>query len=318
MKSISLQIHSHLLSAKKVIIVPHQNPDGDALGSAVALSEYLQALKKTTAIFCVTPIAPRLNFLLHGHQIHTSSNIFLDSNVDTVVVLDSGDLRYAGVDKHLYKHPATIINIDHHATNEHYGWHNLVMPTASSTAEVLYHFFTHTDTKITSRMATALLAGLITDTGNFTNSATTPTALKITSELLRYGGNLSLVNNRTGKNKTLNILRLWGTILSRLENHEPSGITHTYLTQSDYTDFGVNEDEVEGISNFLNNLDNTKIVLFLKDNGAGIVKASFRTTQDGVDVSLIAKKFGGGGHKKAAGFTTNGTIAEVLNKILQN
>jgi len=198
MKSTSLQIHNHLLSAKKIIIVPHQNPDGDAIGSAVAISEYLQALGKPTAIFCATLVAPRLTFLLNGHPVYSSPNIFSDINVDTIIVLDSGDLRYAGVDKHLYKHPATIINIDHHTTNEHYGWHNLVMPAASSTAEVLYHFFTHTATKITSHMATALLAGLITDTGNFTNSATTPTALKITGALLRQGGNLSLINNKTG------------------------------------------------------------------------------------------------------------------------
>lgn len=317
MKTISQKIHEQIKAAEKIIIIPHQNSDGDTAGSATALYEYLTQLKKPVEIFCATTLTPKLNFLPHSHQIKTDAKVFYDTKVDTVIILDSGDLRYAGVDKHLRDHQATIINIDHHATNENYGHHNLVITTASSTAEIVYHFFVEMKIVINQRMATSLLTGLITDTDNFTNSATSARALTAASQLVRFGGNLNLINNKVIKNKTINTLRLWGIVLSRLEKNDKLDLAYTYITQKDLTDNHVDDAESDGIANFLNNLDEAKISLILKETKNGKIKGSFRTTHDGVDVTVLAKKFSGGGHKKAAGFTTDGTIKDVLAKILQ-
>ncbi len=317
MKTIAQKIHEHIQSANRIIIIPHQNPDCDTAGSATALYEYLTQLKVPVDIFCATPLSNKLSFLPHSNQIKTNTKVFFNTDVDTIVVLDSGDLRYAGVDKHLRDHHATIINIDHHPTNEQYGHHNLVVPTASSTAEIMYHFFVEMKVPINQRMATSLLAGLITDTDNFTNSATSAKAMTAASQLVRFGGNLNLINNKIIKNKTINSLRLWGTVLSRLEKNEKLDLAYTYITQKDLTDNNVDDAESDGIANFLNNLDEAKITLILKETKNGKTKGSFRTIKDGVDVTVLAKKFNGGGHKKAAGFTTDGTIKEVLDRILQ-
>jgi len=318
MRQISRQIHEQLMKAKKILIIPHQHPDGDSLGSAGALKEFLNTVNKDATIFCATPAQAKYHFVPHARALSTETYHFADKDVDLIVVLDSGDLRYAGVDAHLKNHPAQIINIDHHPTNEKYGAINLLMPTASSTAEILFYFFKHNDITINQAMSTALLTGIITDTDNFTNGATNPMAMLIASELLRTGGNLNLINQYTVKNKSLEVLKLWGAALSRLTKHEGKDLTYTYLTQKDFKDYNVSEAETDGIANFLNNAEGSKIFLVLKETADGKVKGSFRTTGDDVDVAAWAKRLGGGGHKKAAGFTLEGTIAEALKKILED
>ncbi|MBI5728834.1 MAG: DHH family phosphoesterase [Candidatus Magasanikbacteria bacterium] len=317
MNQIAKQIHTHLLKAKKIIVAPHQNPDGDAIGAAAAFHEYLTGLNKDAVIFCITPANDKLKFVAHSGEIVTDPIIFKDPSFDTVVVLDSGDLRYNGIAPYVANTAHTIINIDHHATNEHYGHLNLVLTSAASTTEILYHYFRHNGVRINQKMATSLLTGLTTDTGNFTNAATSSSALNASGELIRSGGNLNLVTHETLKNKSIDALRLWGTVLGRLEKDERTGITHTYLTQQDLQNYNVPDNESEGIANFLNNLEDNHIALILKELPNNQVKGSFRTTKDGVDVSALAKKLNGGGHKKAAGFTVDGTIAQVLEKIKQ-
>lgn len=315
MKHIAQQIHNHILQAQKIVVIPHQNPDGDALGAAGALYEYLLGLPKPAAIFCVTSINPKLHFIPHSATVQLDPRVLQDKEVDTVILVDSGDLRYAGVDAYLGGHPATIINIDHHATNEKYGYFNLVDSTAASTTEILFHYFRHNNIRLNQRLATALLTGLTTDTGNFTNAATSATALAAGSELLRHGANLKLITEATLRDKSVEVLRLWGKVLGRLEKHEALNLAYTYITQQDLRDHNVNETESEGIANFLNNLENAKIALILKELPDGKVKGSFRTTHDDVDVAKMAKQLGGGGHKKAAGFTIEGNVQEVLQKI---
>ena len=310
------QINHHLLGAKKVVIVPHQNPDGDALGSAAALTDYLVSLGKNPQIFCPAPILKKMQFLPYLERVIYTPAVFEDLSIDTIIVLDSGDLRYAGIDHLIKTHPADIINIDHHHTNERYGKINLVVPTASSTSEIVFNFFKHNHIGLNHKVATALLTGLVSDTDNFSNGATSSEALSIASELIRAGGNLNLINGWTLKNKTPDVLRLWGATLSRLTRHEGLDLAYTYLTREDLIKNNVSESESEGIANYLNNLDGVKISLILKETEDGKIKGSFRTTRDDTDVSALAKKLGGGGHKKAAGFTTGGTIKEVLAKIL--
>ena len=306
------QIHNHIRSVNNLTLVSHPNPDGDTLGAAVAFAEYLQTLGKSVKIFCVTPVPEKFNFLGNIHLISNDPEVFLEP--ETITVLDCGDLRFAGVAEILKDHPATIINIDHHATNQGYGHLNMVIPNAASTTEVVYSFFKINNIKINPLMATALLTGLITDTDNF-SYITSSASLTTAGELLRLGANWNAINNSLVKNKSIATLKLWGLILSRLIKKENSDITYTYLTIKDLVQYNINDEEVEGVSNFLNKLDGAKISLFIKETADGKIKGSFRTTNDNIDVSALAKKLGGGGHKKAAGFTTDGTIASVVDKI---
>lgn len=307
------QIHNHIKNANRLALVSHQNPDGDTLGSAMALAEHLQTLGKEVRIFCLSPVPDKFNFLNNIKLISQDENVF--TGADTIAVLDSGDLKYAGVHEILQNSSATIINIDHHATNANYGNINMVVTTASSTTEVVYNFFKINGIHISPTMACALLTGLITDTDNFSNQATTHASLTAAGELLRLGANWNMINNRLVRNKSVGTLKLWGVVLGRLTQKEDADMVYTYITTSDMVEHDASDADVEGIANFLNKLDGAKISLFLKEMSAGKVKGSFRTTHEDTDVSALAKKLGGGGHKKAAGFTADGTIDEVVNRI---
>jgi len=318
MLHVSKQIHSVLQEASHILLVPHQNPDGDAIGSVGALAEYLiNQLQKKVDIFCLTAVPPSLHFVPHSHLVSSDELIWQVKTIDTILVVDSGDLRYAGINKFVKSHQAQIINIDHHPTNDNYGHINLINPSASSTAEIIFDFFQANNLKLNKQIATALLTGILTDTGNFTNGATSMRALNIASSLLKSGARIREINQWTLKNNTIDILKLWGIVLNRLEYDANKDLAYTYLTQADYKKFNLDEKEVEGISNFMNTVGGVKMGLFLKETTDGKIKGSFRTTYDDVDVSVLAKQFGGGGHKKAAGFTVeNQTISSVLDRIL--
>ncbi|MBD3310933.1 MAG: hypothetical protein GF349_00345 [Candidatus Magasanikbacteria bacterium] len=312
-------IDNSIKESKHILLVPHQNPDGDALGSVTAMIRYFDKNKKKYSTYCKTDIPERFDYLPHSHEIGNEDSVWNNSDIDLIIILDSGDLKYAGIDDYIkkIKNKPKIINIDHHATNEFYGDHNLVLPHASSTAEVLFNYFRYNRIQICKKMATSLLTGIITDTDNFTNAATTVTSLSAASYLIKSGGDLSQIKESILKDRSLASLKLWGVVLSRLTMHEKTEIAHTYLSQKDLKKHKVNEEEAEGIANFLNNLSDGKASLILKEASDNKIKGSLRTTRDDIDVSEIAKKFGGGGHKKAAGFTVDGPMDKAVSQVFR-
>ena len=312
-------IHNEIKKADKILLICHQNPDGDALGSISALAHFLDLEGKQYETFCLTESSKHLCALPHIVIPSSNKSIWQNANHDLIIVLDSGNLEYAGVDKYIEKlnHEPIIINIDHHPTNNRFGSYNLVVEEASSTTEILYFFFKYNNIEITKNMAMALLTGLITDTENFSNSGTTENSLKVASDLIHRGANFNQVKTWFLKNKPVTALKLWGVVLSRLTLHEKHEIIYTYITQNDIKSHGGNEEESEGIANFLNNLSEGKASLILKEQVNGKIKGSLRTTREGVDVSAIAEELGGGGHKKAAGFSIDGPVEDALNQIWQ-
>jgi len=317
MENVAKQINYEILQAKKILLIPHRHPDGDALGAISALVEYLDSRNIEPEIFCDTEIQNKYYFLPHLHLVKNDPLVFTDPEIDLIIVVDTGDLSHAGVDQYLKNHSAKIVNIDHHHTNPQYGYLNLVKTNCSSTAEIIYNFFKFNNIVINHRIATCLLTGLISDTENFTNGATTSSSMSVAAELVRYGANYKLINNWLLKNKTLNILRLWGLALSRLQKLDDLDMVYTYLQQNDFQKHEVEETETDGIANFLNKLDGAKISLIMKETTDNKTKGSFRTTFNDTDVSALAKHLGGGGHKKAAGFVYDGTKDDVLKKIAE-
>ncbi|TAN33513.1 bifunctional oligoribonuclease/PAP phosphatase NrnA [Patescibacteria group bacterium] len=321
------ELNNLLLKAENIVIAIHQNPDGDALGSAAALAEYLSDKGKNFSIYCATAHPENFKFLSHVNAITAEAAVLSLANL--IVVMDSGDLRYAGLDsrdgfrllgrndrKGGGNDNPKIINIDHHISNEQFGFLNITDSQASATAQIVYDFFRSERVAISPAMATALLTGLVCDTDNFTNGGTTPASLEAAGHLLRSGANLPLVHRWVIKNSSLNLLKLWGIVLERLEKIEEKNLAYTYITNEDYLRYGITELGAEGIANLLNKLGGVQISLLIRETMDGKIKGSFRTTSDNTDVSALAKKLGGGGHAKAAGFTTEGTIEDVLNKIL--
>lgn len=323
MNQILKQIYNQIITAQHILLVTHQNPDGDAVGSVSAMSHFLQKINKPHQTYCVHNTPEKLKKYPHIIDLQNDIQVWSDESIDLIIIMDCGDLKYAGIEEFVKKitHSPMIINIDHHNTNKKFGHINLVVSQASSTTEILYNFFKKNNLPITKQISFCLLIGLITDTENFTNPGTNSQSLSIASHLIENGANFNLIKNIFIKNKSINILKLWGEIFYRLDKHEATDIVYTYVTQKDLQEKNLTDNEVEGIANFLNNLEEGKACLVLKELTEGKVKGSFRTTRDDVDVSTLAQLFGGGGHKKAAGFTMEGDIQEVIKKIwetLQN
>lgn len=308
-------IFEEIHSAKHIMLVMHQKPDGDTAGSALAMAHYLDTIKKAHTCFCIDELSPTLRFLPGNEKITTDPIHWHPDHVkfDLVIVFDSGDLKYCGIADYVEQlsHEFKIINIDHHATNPLYGDQNLVISTASSTSEIV-HDLLHSIDALNKNMANCLLTGVVTDTGGFQNLATTASAIKAAGKLLTHGANLQTITQNTMQNRSVTALKLWGRALERLHTTK-DGIVYTIITQKDLEECNANEAAIEGVANFLNSLDeqtDAKAVLVLTERPNGIIKGSLRTTHPLMDVSKIATLLGGGGHKKAAGFQLNGTLVQ--------
>lgn len=309
------QILEAVQKANTLLLIPHQNPDGDALGASSAFGLWLTSMRKDFYYYCKTNASPRFSYL-PIEKLTTDQNIW-EQPFDVIIVFDSGDLRYAGVDEQIAKirKNVTVINIDHHATNEYFGDLNFVDIKASSTSEMVQRFFAINHISLQKEIATSLLTGFITDTDNFTNAATSSFALSSVSNLIKNGGNMVPIQNRVYKNISIPALKVWGSMLSRLSHEIELDSIYTYISLTDIEGAQIAESDIEGLANFMNMIEDGKTKIILKEIEPNYWKGSFRTTRDDHDVSAFAKALGGGGHKKAAGFKVQGDKDQAFRTI---
>lgn len=306
------KLKSAIDGSKGVMIVVHEKPDGDALGSACGLAGYLLSRQIPFHIFSPTSHSAAFDFLPFCHYVTEDTGVWKTLQPDVVIVVDSSTLVRAGVDRLIagLNQKPFIANIDHHASNEQFGDLNIVKTDAASTTEIIYTFYRDLKIPLSQDIATCLLNGMMTDTMIFHNAATSASVVEASSRLLSYGAKFRDIARNIFFNKKLVTLKLWGKALSRLSMNNAWGIATTYITQEDLKEANATEEDSSGLSNFLNSLD-AKAILVVTEQGDGTLKGSLRTTRDDVDVMKLAKFFGGGGHKKAAGFTVQGKIEKV-------
>ena len=299
-----------LLKAQTVVTVSHRRPDADTVGAALALTAALRAAGKACRCFCVDQVPKALQFLPGSGAFSSEPAAF--AGADLVVVLDSGDLRFTGAEAiiaGLSPRPP-VLNIDHHALNERFGDVNVVIPTAASATEIMLRLLKIMRFAVTPDIATCLLVGVVVDTMMFFNPATTASSLQVAAELQRLGGDMKTVNSLVSKNRSVSSLVLWGKALERLKWDEERSHVSTAVMEHELSAHPPSDDPTEGLSNFLNNNLSARTVLVLKELSDGLVKGSLRTACEDVDVGELASRYGGGGHRKAAGFTIKGRIVE--------
>lgn len=295
---------------EKILLIVHENPDGDTLASASAIYQVLKRLGKSPDIVCKDPVPKPFLFLPAMDKI---KNDLLFGDYEVIVVIDCGDLRRTGFDQRLKefaRNKKNLINIDHHSKNDLHKIANLnfVDTTASSTAEIIWQLIEKMGVEIDKNMTTALLTGLYTDTGGFKHSNTSSKTLQISAELMRHGARIKLITQNVSLNKTVPAMKLWGVVLNRLTRHRDLKIVSSVITRHDLIDCGATDDDIAGAVNLINTIpDSTAAVLFY-ETGDGKIRASLRTENDNIDVARLAAVFGGGGHKKASGFTIDGEI----------
>jgi len=311
------QLYDAIQHANRILVVGDGRPDGDSVGSSSAMLTWLLDQGKDVEAFCIEPFQTVFGFLDNA-LLYSNDPALFDQLFDLVMIFDAGDLKHGGIEDLLpriaraHGRAPLLANIDHHSTNARYGDLNVVFPEASSTCEVVFRFFDELGLTIDHRMATSLLCGILTDTSAFSNAATTTVGIEAASRLVALGARYQEILTRMFKNKPIEGLRVWGLALSRLQYDKTRDLATTYLLRKDMD--GVPEEFIDGISNFLNAVCGfADTVLVLREANGGVIKGSMRSLNR--DVSAIAKHFGGGGHKKAAGFSIDGTLKIVDGRI---
>jgi bifunctional oligoribonuclease and PAP phosphatase NrnA len=308
-RSSRAEVLDELRAAAKLIVVAHENPDGDALGSLVAMQQMLTVLGKDSVMFIAAsefPLPHEYRFLpLHG-LVSTPPD---DLDERTIVFLDCGNLERNPAEA-LKRPGAHILNIDHHHDNTRFGTVNLVVPDASCTAEIVWDLMHGLGLAPCITIAEALYIGLITDTGRFMYENTGPRAHLMAAELIEAGVDPHEIYRRVYEGVPFEKLALLARGLAHVERFDDGALTVTALRARDFAESGAEENYSEGMIDFLRAVDGTVVAALVRDRigdrdgGPVQRKVSLRASDDRVDVSRIARVQGGGGHRQAAGFST--------------
>ncbi|TSC92259.1 MAG: Uncharacterized protein CEN89_777 [Candidatus Berkelbacteria bacterium Licking1014_7] len=358
--------------SQNILLITHKNPDGDALGSILALHKSLEILGKNVIAITCGQVAESFKFLPNLASLEKQANVNNDfiislntsrvqveklgykqkpdenkmhivitakdgrftqedvffekakTQFDLIIVLDSPDLERLGdfYDENteiFYEVP--LVNIDHHSSNDYFGKINWVDLAATSTCEILVALLEALgggNQLFTEDVATLLLTGIITDTGSFQNSTTTPKSLTVAAQLVAFGGRQQEIIINLFKTKSLSTLKLWGRILSKIQNEDRLKFVWTTATKNDLEESAANYTEIGGvIDELIKSIPGIDFVLVISERNSSI-HGSLRAVRKNIDVSAIASLFGGGGHSQAAAFEIkdNRGVNEVAPEII--
>lgn len=299
------QVYQSLMDAQRVLIMSHRNPDPDTLGSNLVLRKILERHDKKVTSACVDPLPPTCQFLPELRSFVTDFN---PNEYDLFIAVDAGSIEQASFPT-IYPEitKKNFLNIDHHPSNNQYGTTNLVVDDAASTTIVILELLKIWNEEITPCIATLLLYGLYYDTGSFMHSNTDAKVYAAASELLSLGARQDLIIKNLYKSRTIEQLRLWGKALSNLELTE-NNIAVAGVTAEDLDECNATHSDLSGLIDYVSTVKGSHFATLLSNDEEGFIKGSFRTRRDDINVSDLAQNLGGGGHKKASGFTIKGRL----------
>jgi phosphoesterase RecJ-like protein len=301
----------------RFLLTAHEGPDGDALGSLLAMHAILIRLGKDSVMFLGAkefPLPVEYRFLPLEEVFHEPPADGVDR---TLVFLDCGNIDRMPV-SFLQRENAKIINIDHHHDNTRFGTTNLVDTEASCTAEIVYGLAKRLGAEITPEIAGALYVGLVTDTGRFMYGNTGPAAHRMAAELIEAGVDVHDTYRRLYERVPIEKLRLISRALAGVERYEDGRLAVAYISADDYVAANADEVLTEGVIDFVRSLEGTQLAAVIRDKtdgGRAARKVSLRSTNGAIDVSAIARKHGGGGHERAAGFSTDLPYDELVDAL---
>ena len=308
------EVAEELRGADRFLLTTHEGPDGDALGSLLATHKLLQQLGKDSVMFLAAkefPLPVEYRFLPLEEVFHEPP---VDLVARVVVFLDCGNIDRMPVD-FLQRDDTKIINLDHHHDNTRFGNLNVVDTEASCTAEIVYRLARLLGAEITPEIATALYVALVTDTGRFMYENTGPDAHRMAAELIEEGVDVHDIYRRLYERVPIEKLRLVARAVDRIQRVDDCRLAVTYVSAEDYLETGANESLTEGIIDHVRALEGAEVAAMVRDKsdgGAYQRKVSLRSATGTVDVSAIAQRHGGGGHPRAAGFSTDLSYDELL------
>ncbi len=300
-----------LFGSEEVLICSHVRPDGDTIGSTLALREVLISKGKSVDIVCDGTIPEKFSFLQEVKEYKRVEDI--DKQYPLVVFVDTAsDGQMGECYKIFYKHK-NVINIDHHVSNRGYAKYNYIVNKAAC-CEVFADLFKEMGIKITQKIATFLLLGMVTDTGNFAHNNTTANTLKVASEMIEKGANLTEINLKMFKNQPMSRSKLYLEILSKSKYFCDERVAIIVVKQQDLLKYGLDNSVTEGFIDYNLTISSVLISVSILETKDKTYKVSFRSKGD-IDVNRVAGTFGGGGHKNASGAMLRGYLEDVIDKL---
>jgi phosphoesterase RecJ-like protein len=297
--------------AKNILLFAHTRPDGDTVGSVLALREYIKLLGKDVDIACFD-LLPDYLATFSSVSFIQPDNLNL-AKYKLIIATDSVERGFEKILPQIGENQITAI-IDHHPDITIKSDIEIIDPTYSSVCEMVYDFFISNNLEITREISTFLMLGIIADTGVLQHSNTTSHVLGIISELMKKGAPMGKIINATFNSKKMSTLKLWGRAFERARINGDNGMITSVLTQEDIKEFGATTEDIAQVATILNTVPGTKFSLVLSERDDGIIKGSLRSEKyKGVNVSKLAAQFGGGGHELASGFEIKGKIVETEN-----
>jgi phosphoesterase RecJ-like protein len=311
------QVVAAIRDRERFIVTTHENPDGDALGSLLAMTLALRELGKDAEmyLFGEVPIPSEYEFMEFAGILRGPNPVPGDR---TVVAVDAANERRIGPESTLIEQAPFVIDIDHHHDNTRFGDVNLIVGGASSTGEILRDLFRELGAELTPEIAEALYIAIVTDTGRFQYANTTAKALRVAAELVEAGADVHRVFQGVYENVAFAKLKLVARALENAEVFDGGRVIVSHLEKEDFDAAGAEEPYSEGIIDYLRAVEGAELAALIREpptrNGP-TRRVSLRTTEEGLDVSAIARKSGGGGHRQAAGFSSESSVEEITDFI---
>ncbi len=292
-------------------VVSHKNPDGDAIGSILAMGRILRKKGKEVEIFNATPIPSNFAFLPDADLIKPLK----ETECEVLIALDCADFQRTGFNDSVREKVDVVVNIDHHRTNAYFGDINIVDPGAAAVGCLLWQFVKYIKFPVDKDLATQIYTAILTDTGSFRYLTTTPKVLRTAAEILECGVNPWDVAYNVYEERRLSTLKLLGFALSTLKTYCGGKLVIIYVTQGMYKKTSTQTKSTEGFVNYARAARGGEVGVLLREDEPSLFRVSIRS-KDRIDVSRMAEMFGGGGHKNAAGCEIKGSLSEVREKII--
>ena len=302
-------------SHDRFLLVTHENPDGDALGSILGLKLALDQLGKDSVMYLYgdAPLPIEYAFMPLDELRRRLPD---DWRERVLIAVDCANETRIGPEPEPLDGAPLVLDIDHHHDNTRFGQINLVVPNASSTGEVLRDVFAELGVELTPEIAEALYIAVVTDTGRFQYSNTTAKALRLAAELVEAGADVHAIFRRVYETVQFAKLKLLARALERAQIYDGGRLVVSYLLRNDFTDIGAAEAYSEGIIDYLRAVEGADMAALIREPRDGPARrVSLRASNDELDVSAIARKSGGGGHRQAAGFSSDDSIEEITEFI---
>jgi phosphoesterase RecJ-like protein len=297
----------------RFLIACHENPEGDAIGSELALALALRKMGKTATVLNADPVPSNLLFLPGAGTVVFAED---GSGYDVAVVVDCGATERTGhVAQELRKCPL-LVNIDHHRTNGDLGELSLVDPDAAATGLLIHRVLSAMGYEIGLDVATNIYVAILTDTGSFHYGSSSPEAFEVAGEMVRRGVDPWAVAEQVYETQSALRLRLLGRVLDSLEVSADGRVAFITTMRSDLREFSAGKDALEGFINYPRSIVGVEVAVSLREEEGDVFRVSFRS-KGRVDVSAVAARFGGGGHRNAAGCSVPGPLADVRKRVLE-